>query len=258
MTTAITTISGVSGQHTLEATFAMMESAGSFETTDSVSGVGTYQFVCGSLETIDSVVSSLGLYQFVCGSVETIDSMTGLFLLSAGLVTGKLYQCALTGTTDLILPISSFQARIRSGDPTYLEAVVPNALIYAAGIADRTAGDIIVRQAANVWEDGTIYYAEIARVGFESLQTDQGASAYTARLSGHRTETYSIGASRGLQSVSTVAMQADGKRRVRCAPDFLCRPGVTVTWNDGTDSMTAGMLTLTVSVDQQTMDITEA
>ena len=251
------TISGISGPHELEAEFALTQVAGSFTTTDAISGLGVYQIQSGSLSTVDTLSGDF-LQQIQAGALSETGTLTGDIMQMVGPPAAVTYQCVLTGTSDLTLPISSFQARIRSGDPTYLEVVVPDAAAYADDIADRTAGEIIVRQAANVWEDGTIYYAEIARADFETLQSDQGPSAYTVRISGHRTETYATGTSRGLQNVSTISTQADGKRRIRCAVDFIVRPGFTATWNDGDDSMTVGMITLTVSVLQQTMDITEA
>jgi len=183
---------------------------------------------------------------------------TTCLLISAETPIATVYKCVLTGSPDLVLPISSFQARIRNGVPTYLEVVVPNASIYADDIADRTTGDIVVSKGASLFPDGTINYAEIARADFDSLQIDQGGTAYTIRLSGHQTTTYASPATRALTDISTVSQQVDGKRRVRCGVNFLVRPGDTVTWNGGDDSMTAGMITLTVSVLQQIMDITEA
>ncbi len=42
------------------------------------------------------------------------------------------YLCTLTGAPDalpdLVLPISGFTARRRSGTPSYLQAVIPNGL----------------------------------------------------------------------------------------------------------------------------------
>lgn len=168
-----------------------------------------------------------------------------------------LYRCYLTGSPDLYLPISSFQARLRNGEPTYLEVVVPNAPAYIDEIAARSTGDIVVEKGLQYY-GGTSDFIEIARVDFELAPYDFGAVNKTIRLSGHKTITYSTPKTVALLSVSVESLQADGKRRIRAAVDFLARPGDTVTWNDGDDSIVVGFITLTVSVLQQIMDITEA
>lgn len=168
-----------------------------------------------------------------------------------------LYRCYLTGSPDLYLPISSFQARARNGDPSYLEVVVPNALKYIDEISDRASSEIVVEKGLQ-YPSGTSYYIELLRVDFEAMPYDFGAKNQTIRLSGHKTTTNESPKTTALNSVSVVSMQADGKRRIRAAVDFLARPGDTVTWNDGDDSMVVGFITLTVSVLQQIMDITEA
>ena len=168
-----------------------------------------------------------------------------------------LYRCYLTGITDLYLPMSSFQSRIRNGEPTYLEVVIPNALDYIDEISTRSTGDIVVEKGL-MYPGGTSDYLELVRVDFESAPYDLGATNQTIRLSGHKTVTNTAPKVVTLRNVSGVSLQTDGKRRVRCAVDFLARAGDTVTWDNGSDSMVAGMLTLIVSVSQQIMDITEA
>ena len=169
-----------------------------------------------------------------------------------------LYRCYLTGTTDLYLPISSFQSRLRDGDPTYLEVVVPNALDYIDDIADR-AGEEIVIEKGLMFQDSTSEFIELIRVDFELAPYDLGPTNKTIRLSGYSTTSNTNPKTTALLGVSGESLQSNGKRRIRATVDFLARPGDTVTWNSGTDSMVAGLITLTVSAEgQQTMDITEA
>lgn len=195
---------------------------------------------------------------FTAPTISIAGVSSDTLLISAELPPATVYKCVLTGTPDLVLPISSFQARIRSGEPTYLEVVVPNLVEYAEDIADRSAGDIVVYKGASVFPDGTINYAEIARADFETLSSDRGGTNFTGRIAGHKTTTYASPKTRSISDVSQVSVQADGKQRVRCGVDFIARPGDTVTWNDGDDSMVVGFITLIVSVLQQIMDITEA
>lgn len=172
------------------------------------------------------------------------------------------YKCILTGAddslTDLVLPISNFSARLKSGTPSYMEVTVPNALDYIDGIAARPNGDIVVYHGLQ--EDGAaIDWNEIARVNFELAPYDKGAESKTVRISGYKQTTYSSPSTVALTGVSGESLQSDGKMRVRAQVDYVVRPADTVTWNSGTDSMVAGMITLTVSAEgQQTMDITEA
>lgn len=171
------------------------------------------------------------------------------------------YQCILTGAEnsldDLVLPISNFTARIKSAAESYLEVSVPNALDYIDEIALRPLSDIVVSTGLKSLYDGDVTYTERARANFEAAPYDLGPTSQTVRLSGHKTVTYSSPVTVALPAVSGVSLQTNGKRRVRCG---MCaaNPGDTVTWNDGANSMTVGMITLTVSVLQQIMDITEA
>lgn len=252
------TIPEVSGPVLFDVEYAQGFAVTPFVSTGELSATVNQSVIAGAFESTGAL-TCIGFSRAVsAGSFESTGAIGGTFMESVGAHAAELYQCILTGTTDLILSISSFQARIRSGTPTFLEVVVPNATAYADDIADRTTGEIVVGKAAAIWTDGTIYYAEIARADFESLATDQGPTAYTARLSGHQTTTYAEARTRALSNVSTLSMQADGKRRIRCAVDFIARPGDTVTWNNGDDSMVVGFITLTVSDMQQIMDITEA
>ena len=255
---AVYTISGVNKPGTIVISYAQGVEGLTFSAKSELGWSYNIDFLVGAFASEGTFTVAGAITSYSAGAFKSIGVIGWTFMLSVGIPSTAMYQCVLTGTTDLTLPISSFQARIRSGTPTFLEVVVPNATAYVDDIADRTTGEIVVGKAAATWTDGTTYYAEIARADFESLATDQGPTAYTARLSGHQTTTYAAARTRALSDVSTLSMQADGKRRIRAAVDFIARPGDTVTWNDGDDSMVVGFITLTVSVAQQIMDITEA
>jgi hypothetical protein len=167
-----------------------------------------------------------------------------------------LYFFTLTGApdglSDIVIPMESFQARHRSGDPTYLSVVIPG-LDYASAIAARPNGEMIIHMSKAM--GGVIYHTEeIIRVELETIRTDEGSINESITLDGHKTTTY---------TAKTVTLEGgsyhsvnDGKKLYRCAtPNIYLRPGDTATY-DG-DSFTVGLITYYVSVDQQSMEVSE-
>ncbi|WP_319577669.1 hypothetical protein [uncultured Desulfobacter sp.] len=98
------------------------------------------------------------------------------------------YLCTLTGTTDIEIPIKSFQSRLRSGAETYLSVVVPGKE-YIDEIDARSDGQIIIETAylvAGVERQRT----EIIRVNLDTVRVDEGPVDYSITLTGYRQETY--------------------------------------------------------------------
>ena len=90
--------------------------------------------------------------------------------------------------STLVIPISSFTARIREGDPSYLQLVVPNYQLYADDILDRTTHCRNCQLVVNkILDRDTDNPYEVIRVDFENLRTDQGARSESVFLVGHRT-----------------------------------------------------------------------
>lgn len=169
-----------------------------------------------------------------------------------------IYTCIVTGADDglddLDLPMSSFQARMRDGEPSYLAVYIPNSVDYEVAILARTNGDIVVKKGYRM-QDGTINLEEIARVDYESIGIDRGWQNDTATLSGHRTLSSTAPKERELSGVSYYALQMDGKRRVRADVDLFLRPGDIALLND--DNIEVGMITYTVDPFSSIMEITE-
>ena len=167
------------------------------------------------------------------------------------------YTCSLkpiagSGYADLILPISSFQGRFRSGDPSFLSVVVPG-MDYSADIAARSTGDIAVYMV-KTYRDGNRISEEIMTVDLEDIRIDEGGINQSISLSGHRTTTYSS------QEVTLAGTSyknvLNGKNRYRCSPHLYLRPGNTVTI-DG-ETFTADEINWAMSVESQTMEVAEA
>jgi len=98
------------------------------------------------------------------------------------------YTAMLTGAglSNLILPISSFNGRSRSGRDSYLSIVVPNGAIYQDEIALRTQGDLIIFRIV----DGVS--SEFLRVNYDTSRIDNGgASGSSLNLSGYKQTTNS-------------------------------------------------------------------
>jgi len=172
--------------------------------------------------------------------------------------TTKRFYLTLTGaedgTTDVELPISSFQCRRRSGDPSYLECVIPNIDDYADYVSDRSNGQLVL-EMAYVLAGAEVLREEIARVDLEYIDLDEGGRSQSMRLSGHRTETYTPQAAE-LEGL-IYSGQSQGRRRARTAlPNIYLRPGDTVTV-DG-DSWTADLVTYWVTVGAHLMEVSES
>ena len=89
---------------------------------------------------------------------------------------------------DLVLPISSFTARVREGDPSYLQIVVPNYTRYADDILERVTHcrncQLVIHKIRDNDSDDTY---EVIRVDFENLRTDEGSRSQSVFMVGHRT-----------------------------------------------------------------------
>ena len=157
------------------------------------------------------------------------------------------------GTTDIEIPIKSFQGRIRQATPTYLSAVIPG-MDDAAAITARANGEMVVEMVQ--YYRGALYRREeIARATLGNIMLAEGAMSKSITLVGHKTETFTAKAVT-LEHPLYYGL-SNGKKRYRfAAPDLDLRPGDTVTV--GSDVFTAGMISFTVSPGNQTMEVSEA
>lgn len=142
---------------------------------------------------------------------------------SANIVTT--YECYLSKPTyaDLALPMSSFQGRFKSGDPSMLSVVIPGEDLYE-DINDRSGGTLklyIVKTAAS----NKVKELLIA-VTLEDIRIDKGTENISISLSGHATVTYTpkIVVIKDLYYENII----NGLRRWRFNPYVYLRPGDTV------------------------------
>lgn len=148
------------------------------------------------------------------------------------------YRCTLTGapdsTTDLILPISSFQTR-HDIDPrrSYLSVIVPGIDNYIDAINARPNGRLKIDRIYTYLAGDTDEF-EMSNTIYDSITINQGGrSGSTGQISGFENLPYLSAETITLSSPVYRAME-NGRRRYRCAIDPRVRPGDTVTINSET------------------------
>lgn len=176
-----------------------------------------------------------------------------------GAIATKYYYFTLTGDNespplaDIMIPMSSFQARRKSGEPTFLSVVLPGTSM-KSDIEARVNGEMIIEMAYEL--NGTIEYREeILRVDFERLREDTGGRNQSLTLQGHKTESF-VGKTIWLTDVM-YKRDDDGDLAYRCAScDLYLNPGDTARY--GSDSFTVNQIVLSISPEMQTMDVEES
>ena len=170
----------------------------------------------------------------------------------------QIYTCTLTGhqdsTTDLILPMSSFQFRLYDNGGSYLSIVVPNAVLYASQIAARLNGQLVIRQGYRN-SDGTEQLAEMARAGQITLRHDTGARNSSATIVAGETVQFSFdpGVTKRITKLISRTLQANGEWQFRTVPIFGLFPGDSVEI-DGTP-WNVKRVSVAVGRNAQTMDV---
>lgn len=151
-----------------------------------------------------------------------------------GVVTTCYVMDLITPTGLVRVPISSWQATLQLSASNYAQCVVPACApwLLALGAATEFRISRIARKP-----DGSAYEYVMLQSPFESLVIDRGPYRYTATLSGYTAGIVPPGGvtaiyDRHLAGVRFVSMSG-GKTRVRCAIDWLLRPGQTA-YLDGT------------------------
>jgi len=171
-------------------------------------------------------------------------------------VSAKQYTCVLTGAADSVadvtIPISNFNSRMRTGEPSYLQVTIPG-IDYASYISARSNGDIVITMSWVV-NGSAVLSEEIARVELETISIYEGTGSESIVLSGHKTVTYASQAIT-LSDITYESTQA-GKSIIRTAePDLYLRPGDVVTADATT--FTVDYITTTVAIGQQQMEVRE-
>ena len=132
----------------------------------------------------------------------------------------------LTPTGPVRVPISSWQATLQTSGSNYVQCVIPACSAWADLINTATA--FVIYRTASPPGLPAIEY-EMTRAPAEQVQFDRGPSRYTCTLSGY-TEGFAANDDpastfdRTLTGVRSIS-SGTGGQRVRCAVDWLLRPG---------------------------------
>lgn len=209
--------------------------------------------------TSAGVLSAMPLASIIAPAMESVSAISAQ--PSRFEIHGEIYRYyfTLTGSPDIEIPITSFQCRLRSGDPSYLSVTIPYTDAYAAAITARASGEMIIHRAMILFGE-EIVRSEIARVTLENIRTDEGSNSSTITLTGHKTQSFTV-TTMTLQN-ATYRSITDGSIRLRFAePVMYLQPGSTIIY-DG-DSFTADLISIFVGISEggnltQSMEVAES
>lgn len=147
--------------------------------------------------------------------------------------TGALGDATTRYVMDLITPggtvrtpISSWQATLQTGSSNYVQCVVPACAAHVAQI--NSATEFVIYRRAEL-PDGSALEYEMARAPTGQVRFDWGPQRHTCTLAGYSTafvadENPPVAYNRALVAVRSIS-SGQGGMRVRCAVDWLLRPG---------------------------------
>lgn len=215
-------------------------------------GLGVGEAVAGAQVHEEEITEGLGL-----GAEAEAFNFGAWLRANKDLCTIR-YIFTLTGTADgkvdIELPIQSFQSRWRSGNPTYLQVVIPAITAYASYVNDRPNGELKI-DMAYFYKGVEALREQLLLVDMEEIRLDQGFRSESITLVGHKTETYTA-KTVALTGV-TYRYEAGGYVKLRTAvPNLYLRPGDTVIYD--TDEFVADLITLWIDQRQTMMEVSEA
>lgn len=200
--------------------------------------LGAPEFLSSLVWSRMSEAGPLGAVQMLGGAIFSeivVGSPLGAIDLLAwhdftGQLGDTLTRYVLDVTTDegvVRMPISSWQATLQTDVKCYVQCVVPACAPYVDIITAATSISI-KRQA--VLPDGTVFEYEMAAAPDPSATLSQGPRNYTATISGYADafateEDPAATYDRQLQQIRTMTT-SPSNLRVRCAIDWLLRPGM--------------------------------
>lgn len=158
------------------------------------------------------------------------------------------------GLEAIELPIASFQATIRAGNPTFLSAVCPDPDYFVAAEARRAAGGWMTLQMAWIWRGSEVARETLSTVDLDDVRLDEGPRGGSVTVDGRRVETYLP------KTIEIRDVRSGGQTPAgvfyRCRVDMLARPGDLATI--GEDQFTVGTIQYVVGVLDEYMDIRQA
>lgn len=198
----------------------------------SVAGWSSVASILGEINVLGSVP--------MCGVVAAVGPLGSVQAVAFHDFTDAVGDSITTYVMDLDtpdglvrVPISSWQATLQTGAKNYVQGVVPAVADWIDAINDAT--EFVITRAADtsVWR---IEY-EMARAPLEQISIARGPTNYTATLSGYSTafaenEEPDAAYDRTLTGIRSTTT-GTAATRVRCAIDWLLRPGQRAYYDEG-------------------------
>jgi hypothetical protein len=148
------------------------------------------------------------------------------------------------------LPMSSFQSRRRSGNPTYLSAVIPTVDL-ASYITDRPNGTIRIDQGYE--KDGAVLQREpIIETDIDSVDTYEGGGSQSIVLTGYSTASFAPKSVALTGSIYRSLIQGVLTYRI-ARPYIFLNPGDTVTIDN--DEFIVSTMSYSISAQSQIVEI---
>ena len=201
-------------------------------------------------------LAGVGLpYIYADAGALLLDSVGVDFIIGAGdAPKGTLvYFCILTGTTDIVLPMKSFQSKLRTGVPTYLQVVIPG-IDWSSQIYERIDGTLKI-DMAYIFNGEITNRSTIIEADLDSVSVHDGAKNKSIVLVGYSTIAH-LNNSLVLRDASYMATLNGGMRYRLPVPNVYLRPGDTVTV--GTDTFNANVISYYIGTDRSIMELAEA
>jgi len=162
------------------------------------------------------------------------------FLLQYLGIAYELFTFTLDGTE---IPISTFQARFKDGDPTHLQVTIPDYVTWAATVAAATDGEMVIT-GTYFYGGETVLTQQILAVDVDSIDFAEGPSSKTITLKGKRTVS-TTAQTAALSGTYSKQIQSGTTTYQLATIDYFLRPGDTATIGD--DTITVDSITYTVS-----------
>ena len=150
---------------------------------------------------------------------------------------------------NVIIPCSSFSAKIKHNSPTYIQVVIPYTATRLSQINARsTSGTIRIDK---VYSDGSTEL--ISYVDLEDIRFDEGTSNKSITITGHRTYLNTSPANLYITEYSYVRQTSD--TAIRTTPYYSPQPRDRI--HAGSHYFIAGTISYSVAVNNQTVEIAE-
>jgi hypothetical protein len=166
----------------------------------------------------------------------------------------SIYRCFLSGTTNLVLPISSIQCRYTT-EKIWFSVVVPSPESDLITEIEARVGNVLTIERGIKFLNGNLQMEVMLSAVFETLRYDVGANSFSLILDA-RDDVTANPNTRTLRNIS-YRSAINGTRLVRCAVDTFLRPGDTAYLGGG-ETMVADAISYTISATSATMEVTEA